>query len=759
MKKKKTVSKKPKVASKSEKMVFQLVLMVVLVLVLISLFTTPASILDDINTVSERGLFNTKAPQNYVEVPIQIKNPIGAIGAFTSYGTTLIFGHKYSLILSLTLLMLLVFNLFKIKKRKEYFLLLMKLNYFGLALQTLLSFPYRDEDRIAYGVVSETIVKLLAITGNTGTIVILVFLNLILLGFIIGFENVASIFGSRKQKVAEKTPKVVKAKKTTTEKTNDLSDYKVETEIVNEGVTPEININTHTDLLKGRDEHLTFPKKKAAEKVIEDNFEMIDYVLPNIEEILTSPPRSSKKNKVATEEDIKRTSAILKEKLSEFDVESDVLNVNVGPIITQYELRPAPGVKVNRFTALSDDLALALKAKSIRIQAPIPGRGLIGIELPNIDRDVIYLRDVLLSDEMNAIKSPLGIALGKDISGRPVVGELTKMPHLLVAGATGSGKSVCINTIITSLILKKRPDELRLILIDPKRVELAPYAAIPHLIGSVVTDPERALENLQWAEEEMERRYRCLQDLKVRDIASYNEKVTKLKAKAEEAGIEPDHYLLPFIVIVVDEFADLIMTAGRDVELPITRLAQKARAVGIHLILATQRPSRKVITGLIKANFPSRIAFQVSSRVESSIILDTIGAEKLLGRGDMLYLPAGTALAERVHGCFVSDQEVEELCDYLSQQPKPVEIKVKREIEDSDLVMDYDDDLFPDAARLVVENNMASVSMLQRHFKIGYARAGRLIDLLEKAGIIGPHLGSKSRDVIAKEEDLDRYGL
>jgi S-DNA-T family DNA segregation ATPase FtsK/SpoIIIE len=422
-------------------------------------------------------------------------------------------------------------------------------------------------------------------------------------------------------------------------------------------------------------------------------------------------------------------------------------------------LRPAPGVKVNRFTALSDDLALALKAKSIRIQAPIPGRGLIGIELPNIDRDVIYLRDVLLSDEMNAIKSPLGIALGKDISGRPVVGELTKMPHLLVAGATGSGKSVCINTIITSLILKKRPDELRLILIDPKRVELAPYAAIPHLIGSVVTDPERALENLQWAEEEMERRYRCLQDLKVRDIASYNEKVTKLKAKAEEAGIEPDHYLLPFIVIVVDEFADLIMTAGRDVELPITRLAQKARAVGIHLILATQRPSRKVITGLIKANFPSRIAFQVSSRVESSIILDTIGAEKLLGRGDMLYLPAGTALAERVHGCFVSDQEVEELCDYLSQQPKPVEIKVKREIEDSDLVMDYDDDLFPDAARLVVENNMASVSMLQRHFKIGYARAGRLIDLLEKAGIIGPHLGSKSRDVIAKEEDLDRYGL
>ncbi|MBN2828941.1 MAG: cell division protein FtsK, partial [Candidatus Cloacimonetes bacterium] len=631
-------------------------------------------------------------------------------------------------------------------------------NLFGLFLQTLLSMPEKNNSEIVNGLISLSILKALKIMGNTGTIIVLVFINLLLLSLIIGFENIASMFTRKEKLKAGKAPKVTK------ESLKKKPNIAVNGEDIEEDwiePTPEININTHTDLQKNFDQTQTTRTKKPEmkESGIEDNYEIEDYILPNIDEILTSPPRSSKKDKTATEEEIKKISALLKEKLSEFDVESDVLNVNVGPIITQYELKPAPGVKVNRFTALADDLALALKAKSIRIQAPIPGRGLIGIELPNLDRDVIYLKDVLLSDEMNAITSPLGIALGKDISGRPVVGELTKMPHLLVAGATGSGKSVCINTIIASLILKKRPDELRLILIDPKRVELAPYAAIPHLIGNVVTDPDKALENLQWAEEEMERRYRCLQELKVRDIATYNEKVLKLKQKADEAGVEPDYYLLPFIVIVVDEFADLIMTAGRDVELPITRLAQKARAVGIHLILATQRPSRKVITGLIKANFPSRIAFQVSSRVESSIILDTIGAEKLLGRGDMLYLPAGTALAERVHGCFVSDQEVEELCDYLSQQPKPVEIKIQREIEDTDLTMDYDDELFPEAARLVVENNMASVSMLQRHFKIGYARAGRLIDLLEKGGIIGPHLGSKSRDVIAKEEDLERYGI
>jgi S-DNA-T family DNA segregation ATPase FtsK/SpoIIIE len=324
------------------------------------------------------------------------------------------------------------------------------------------------------------------------------------------------------------------------------------------------------------------------------------------------------------------------------------------------------------------------------------------------------------------------------------------MPHLLIAGATGSGKSVCINTIIMSLILRTTPDDLRLVLIDPKRVELAGYNELPHLIGNVVTDPDTALETMYWAVKEMERRYELLQEAKARDIISYNEKA------AEGEDLEP----LPFIVIIVDEFADLIMTSGKEIEMPITRLAQMARAVGIHLILATQRPSIKVITGIIKANFPARIAFQVSSRVDSRVILDAIGAERLLGQGDMLFMPPGKAMSERIHGAFVSDHEIARVTEFLSMQPKPKQefsISTKEEGELGSI--DYDDELFPEAARVIVRSGTASVSMLQRHFKIGYARAGRLIDLLERARIIGPHLGSKSRDVLADRDYLEQIGL
>lgn len=483
--------------------------------------------------------------------------------------------------------------------------------------------------------------------------------------------------------------------------------------------------------------------------VSEDNGEQ-EYQIPSVEEFLVSPVKLSRKDRDEIENQIKNTSKILMEKLAEFGIEAEVINVNIGPIITQYELRPAPGVKVSRFTSLADDLALAIKAKSIRVQAPIPGKGLIGIEIPNLTRDTIYLRDILLSPEMEAAESKLAFGLGKEISGKPVVTDLAKMPHLLIAGATGSGKSVCINTIIMSLLLRTKPDDLRLILIDPKRVELAGYNGIPHLIGSVVTDAETALETMYWSVREMERRYELLQEMKVRDIVSFNEKV------AETGELEK----LPYIIIIIDEFADLIMTSGKDIELPITRLAQMARAVGMHLILATQRPSIKVITGIIKANFPARIAFQVSSKVDSRVILDMIGAERLLGNGDMLFIPPGKAVPERIHGAFVSDAEIESVCNYLRKQPRPrEEIIVDRTPKEEMDFLDYDDELFPEAARLVVASNMASVSMLQRHFKIGYARAGRLIDMLEKAHIVGPHLGSKSRDVLATMEDLQAWGL
>ncbi len=489
------------------------------------------------------------------------------------------------------------------------------------------------------------------------------------------------------------------------------------------------------------------PKKVVLEGFDDDR----EYIMPSVEEYLESPVKLSEKDRKEIEAQILETSAVLQNKLAEFGIEAEVRNVNIGPIITQYELEPAAGVKVSKFASLADDLALAIKAKAIRVQAPIPGRGLIGIEIPNLTRDMIYLKDLLLCEDMQKHRSRLAFGLGKDISGRPIVADLAKMPHLLIAGATGSGKSVCINTILMSLIMRTTPDDLRLILIDPKRVELAGYAELPHLIGSVVTDPDTALETMYWAVKEMERRYELLQEAKVREITAYNEKYT------QDLTLER----LPYIVIVVDEFADLIMTSGKDIELPITRLAQMARAVGIHLILATQRPSIKVITGIIKANFPARIAFQVSSRVDSRVILDMIGAERLLGSGDMLFLPPGKAAPERIHGAYVSDKEIAKVNDYLATQPKPKQdftLKVETESR-ADGFFEWDDELFPEAARVVVRSNTASVSMLQRHFKIGYARAGRLVDLLEQAQIVGPHLGSKSRDVLANRDDLIRIGV
>ena len=500
--------------------------------------------------------------------------------------------------------------------------------------------------------------------------------------------------------------------------------------------------------------------KKSKPATIEgERGEIEKYIKPDIDKFLKIDKRATDYDKSEIEANIKRTSVILREKLAEFGIEAEVVNVNIGPIITQYELKPAAGVKVTKFTSYADDLGLALKATSIRIQAPIPGRGLVGIEIPNKNRDVIYLKEILMSEEMKKNDNTLTIGLGKDISGRAVVADLAKMPHLLIAGATGSGKSVCINTIILSLLLRTTPDEVRMIMIDPKRVELAGYGNIPHLWTDVVTDPEEALETFKWAVEEMERRYSQLQELKVRERESYNLKVEKMNAKLKP-GEEAEYQKMPFIVIIVDEFADLIMTAGKEIELPITRLAQMARAVGMHIILATQRPSIKVITGIIKANFPARIAFQVSSRVDSRVILDEMGAEKLLGKGDMLFVPPGTSRVLRIHGAYVSDNEINQVIDYLETQPKPA-FRMEKMIANPDDMeaFDYDDELFLDAAKLVITSDVASVSMLQRSFKVGYARAGRLIDMLEQANIVGPHKGSKSREVIATMDDLKVYGI
>ena len=445
----------------------------------------------------------------------------------------------------------------------------------------------------------------------------------------------------------------------------------------------------------------------------------------------------------------------LQRTLHSFGVSAKVEDVSVGPAITRYELKPAEGVRVNKIANLADDIALNLAAQSIRIEAPIPGKQAVGIEIPNTDTEMVHLRDVIDSEEFAKAESKLSMGLGKDVSGARVIADIAKMPHLLVAGSTGSGKSVCINTLITSLIYKAKPSEVKLVMVDPKIVELSVYNGIPHLLIPVVTDPRKAAGALAWAVQEMEDRYAKFAATGCRDIKGYNK---TLENDDEASGTMK----LPQIVIIIDELADLMMVAAKDVEDAICRLAQKARAAGMHLVIATQRPSVDVITGLIKANIPSRIAFAVSSQIDSRTILDTAGAEKLLGKGDMLYYPTGVSKPTRVQGTFVSDKEVEKIVDFLKKDGEAVynediidsienanksdkEIKEQEEDDDSDPRLN-------EAIEQVLEYGQASASFLQRKLKVGYARAGRIIDQMAERGIISGYQGSKPREVLITKE-------
>ncbi|MCM3666491.1 DNA translocase FtsK [Mesobacillus subterraneus] len=446
---------------------------------------------------------------------------------------------------------------------------------------------------------------------------------------------------------------------------------------------------------------------------------------------------------------IHANAAKLERTFQSFGVKARVTQVHLGPAVTKYEVHPDVGVKVSRIVSLNDDLALALAAKDIRIEAPIPGKSAIGIEVPNSEVAMVSLREVIESKQHNKPSSKLQIGLGRDITGEAVLAELNKMPHLLVAGATGSGKSVCINGIITSILMRAKPHEVKLMMIDPKMVELNVYNGVPHLLAPVVTDAKKASQALKKVVSEMERRYELFSHTGTRNIEGYNEYIKRYNN--EEEAKQP---LLPFIVVIVDELADLMMVASSDVEDSITRLAQMARAAGIHLIIATQRPSVDVITGVIKANIPSRIAFAVSSMTDSRTILDMGGAEKLLGRGDMLFLPVGASKPVRVQGAFLSDEEVEDIVNYVIGQQKAQyqEEMIPEDIPEN--TSEVEDDLYGDAVDLVVEMQTASVSMLQRRFRIGYSRAARLIDEMELRGVVGPYEGSKPRNVlVAKSEE------
>jgi len=440
-------------------------------------------------------------------------------------------------------------------------------------------------------------------------------------------------------------------------------------------------------------------------------------------------------------------SRVLERTLADFGVAGKVSEVHPGPVITLFEYEPAPGVKVNQILNRQDDLALALRAQRIRIVAPIPGKAAVGIEIPNRVKAVVSFREIVASSPFQKTEDGLPFALGKDVAGVPFTASLERMPHLLIAGATGSGKSVCINALIMSLLLKRTPSELRFIMIDPKMLELTPYNGIPHLRMPVVTDPKKAAQALRYSVKEMERRYQLLAKHGARNIEAYN-----------RMGLDPavvEDAKLPYLVVVVDELADLMALLPAEIEEPIGRLAQMARAVGIHLILATQRPSVDVITGVIKANFPSRIAFQVASRTDSRVILDMNGAESLLGHGDSLYLPAGKPEPDRIHGSYVSGEEIERVVKFLKEQGAPVMVEESALETHALTESEADDGLFEEAMRLVVLHQQASTSMLQRRLKVGYSRAARLLDLLEERGIVGPSEGAKGREVLVTEHDLE----
>ncbi|MFI5212648.1 MAG: DNA translocase FtsK 4TM domain-containing protein [Candidatus Saccharimonadales bacterium] len=521
-------------------------------------------------------------------------------------------------------------------------------------------------------------------------------------------------------------------------------------------VAAEDKRSSHRSSLKG-----SIKQDKAAE----DQAALVSVSDPNWE--APSVELLEKKQSPADAGDVQQNAQTIRDTLAEFNIDVEMEGANIGPKVTQYTLKPPSGVKLTRITALETNIALNLAAQSLRIEAPIPGQRAVGIEVPNRKAADVRLYGILTAKQWKQAKEPLSFAIGKDISGEAVIGELNKMPHLLIAGQTGSGKSVMINTLLTSLLYRNSPSEMKLILVDPKQVEMAPYEDIPHLLTQVITEPEKTISALKWAVNEMERRYKLLAGAKIRDIQSYNQKIKSGNQKVyveDDEGNEQrvDDGSMPYIVIVIDELADLMMVASRDVEALIVRLAQKARAVGIHLVLATQRPSVDVITGLIKANVPARIAFTVASQVDSRTILDQVGAEKLLGQGDMLMLTPSMSKPKRIQGAWVMDEEVIKITDHLRAQSapqyndeiisQPVQLNGK-----GGVVMDFDaggdDDMYKDALRVVVDSGKASTSLLQRRLRIGYARAARIIEQMEDQGIIGAADGSRPREVLISSLD------
>lgn len=519
------------------------------------------------------------------------------------------------------------------------------------------------------------------------------------------------------------------------------------------------NLSDDTDALEPPSFIINTPRPRRHDRAVSvPPSEEGTYQLPN----LTFLKNLTQKTEV-DQQRIRRDAELLEKKLGYFGIKGEVMGVSPGPVITTFEYKPDPGIKISKIVNLADDLALALSAFSIRIVAPIPGKDVMGIEIPNLEKSLVPFIDVVTSGDFIQSPSKVPICLGKDIVGNPVVVRLEKMPHLLIAGATGTGKSVGLNAMITSILYKATPDEVKFLMIDPKRIELSFYNDIPHLLTPVITDMKKANIALQWMVREMDRRYNLLAQFQVRNIDQFNQ---KLKASTEPQYDEEGELLtpMPFIVVIIDELADLMMTASRDIELSLTRLAQMARAAGIHLILATQRPSVDVLTGIIKANFPTRISFQVSSKTDSRTIIDANGAETLLGNGDMLFVPPGTARLMRVHGTYLSENELSQITAFIKSQRKPnyiFDVITEQEPEEtaSDTMDDEYDEKYDEALDFVITTRQASISGIQRALRVGYNRAARIIDIMEKKGVVGPSDGIKPRKVLISGADIDSYRL
>jgi len=480
--------------------------------------------------------------------------------------------------------------------------------------------------------------------------------------------------------------------------------------------------------IKAKPGEIKEPKVRPAE------VKLGEYRLPTLDLFDSPPPIESRQIK----EDLAANARILEETLEDFSISVKVTDIERGPVITRYELEPAPGVKLNRIVALGDDIALAMKAQSVRIVAPIPGKGRVGVEVPNTQSSIVYLKEIFVSKDYQESPSRLTLGLGKDIGGSTVVTDLADMPHLLIAGTTGSGKTVCVNCLILSMLLRNSPQELKFLMVDPKMVELAPFNGLPHLLCPVVTDAKKAAVALNWVVGEMEERYRLLAKVGARNIEAYNEKQEQI----------------PYIVVIIDELADLMMVARDQIENAITRLAQLSRAVGIHLILATQRPSVDVVTGVIKANFPARVSFKVASKVDSRTVLDVNGADKLLGKGDMLFLRPGESKLIRAQGSLVNDKEINKVVDFIKAQAEPIYDEEILKDQQRSLAANGDkDELYDEAVRVIMESNQASVSILQRRLRLGYTRAARIIDTMEQEGLVGPFEGSKPRRILIDREE------